>query len=517
MLLALNLYKVNWKALILCCIIISIFKGVKMAKKSLGINALLNSLQSLLNLIFPLITFPYISRVLSVSGVGIYNFAYSIVSYFLLLAALGISTFAVREGAKLRNDREKISDFASRVFTINLASMLVSYLLLFVMLIFTQSLHKYLAAILIFSIQIFFTTIGTDWVYIIFEEYGYITIRNILFKIISIILLFVFVRHSNDYLKYVAITVFASSGSYVLNFIHAKKFCDIKIKFHFNWKTYMIPILTIFASTVAIQIYVSSDTTLLGFLKNSYMVGIYSTSVKIYQIAAQMLTAMLAVTVPRLAMLMGQKRMREYNVVLRQLVNALLLITLPGIAGLFMLSKNIILLIASEKYLKSTLPLQILCFAILGSALSTVFNQCALIPAKREKKTLISSTTSAVLNIGLNCILIPLWAANGTALTTVLSEFLMMGMNFYFSRDITSFIFKDKKFWHDLVIIIIGCIGIIITCIICDFLFKQLFFNLVSSFLLSIVIYAIIVVGLKNSTAVDLADNLKYRLKIRKG
>ena len=97
-----------------------------MKTKSLGINAMLNSLQNILNLIFPLITFPYVSRILSVDGVGKYNFANSIVSYFVLLASLGISTFAVREGAKLRNDREAISKFVSRVFTINLISMIFS-------------------------------------------------------------------------------------------------------------------------------------------------------------------------------------------------------------------------------------------------------------------------------------------------------------------------------------------------------------------------------------------------------
>ena len=162
-----------------------------MRRKSLGINALLNSLQSLLNLVFPLITFPYISRTLSVDGIGKYNFASSIVSYFLLIAALGISTYAVREGAKLRSNRKEFSKFASNVFTLNLMSMLFSYSLLFITMLAVSSLHKYDLAILIFSIQIFFTTIGTEWVYIIFEEYGYITSRNIVFKIFSIIMLFI--------------------------------------------------------------------------------------------------------------------------------------------------------------------------------------------------------------------------------------------------------------------------------------------------------------------------------------
>ena len=177
--------------------------------KSFGLNAVLNSLQSLLNLIFPLITFPYISRILSVDGVGKYNFANSIVSYFILLAGLGISVYAVREGAKLRDKREEFSLFASRIFTINIISTIISYIALFLVLFFSASLQKYSIAILIFSVQIFFTTLGVDWIYTIFEEYGYITARNIIFKIISVVLLFVFVKHRNDYLNYIIISVVA--------------------------------------------------------------------------------------------------------------------------------------------------------------------------------------------------------------------------------------------------------------------------------------------------------------------
>lgn len=472
---------------------------------------MLNSLQSILNLIFPLITFPYVSRVLSVEGIGKYNFANSIISYFVLLASLGISTFAVREGAKLRNDRKSISKFASRVFTINLTSMIFSYTVLFITLIIVHDLHKYRVAILIFSIQIFFNTIGTDWIYTIFEEYGYITARNIMFKIISIILLFLFVRHSNDYLKYVSITVFASSGSYLLNFFHAKRYCDIKIDINFNWKDYLIPILIIFASTVAIQIYVSSDTTILGFFEGDYIVGIYGTSVKIYQMVSQILMSMLVVTIPRLAMLMGQNKLREYNRTLKQLVNIMLFIVLPGIVGLFMTSKEIVLILAGNKYIRSVTSLQILCLAIFGSTLSTIFNQCALIPAKREKKTLISSSVSAVLNVAINFILIPLYSEIGAALTTVLSQFVMMFLNYCFSRDITGFIFKSKEVWHNLGTIILGCSGIVITCFLCQYIpnyILQLFLKI----FLSLIVYVVITLALKNTVAIDYFYLFKMKL-----
>lgn len=479
--------------------------------KSLGLNALLNGLQSLLNLIFPLITFPYVSRTLSIDGVGKYNFASSIVSYFILLAGLGISNYAVREGAKLRNNRKAISKFASRVFTINMASTLISYLFLFLVIILTPSLHNYVVAILIFSVQIFFTTLGTDWVYIIFEEYGYITIRNLVFKIISIILLFIFVRHSNDYLNYVVITVIASTGSYVLNFLHARKYCDIRLDLHFQWNNYLIPILVIFGSRVAIQIYLSSDVTMLGFLQNEYVVGIYSTATKIYGIIGTTLTALTAVTIPRLAMLMGQGRIDEYNKLLKQVVNTILVIVLPGIAGLFMVSQDVIVILAGEKYLRATYSLKITCFAMLGSAMSTIFDQCALIPAKREKRTLISSTTSALLNIGLNFILIPIIAEKGAALTTVLAEFTMMFMNFYFSRDITGFIFKDKETWKNIITVLVGCVGIVAVCVLSYALFQQMFIRLVISVISSVIIYVFILLVTKNQVALIFLSKVKQK------
>ena len=276
-----------------------------MKKKSLGINAFLNGLRSVLNLFFPLITFPYVSRVLSVSGIGIYNFSNTYVNYFILIAGLGITTYAVREGAKYRENRDRINEFVSQIFSLNMIATIIAYVLLFASLIIFKNLHNYVSCILIFSLQILFTTLGTEWIYTIYEDYAYITIRSIIFKIISIILLFLLVRKPEDYLIYAAITVFSAVGSNLLNFIHARSFVHIKLTTKTNWRYHLKPILVIFASAIAITIYVSSDTTILGLLKNDYAVGIYSTSVKIYQIIEGLLSAILTVTIPRLAFLWG--------------------------------------------------------------------------------------------------------------------------------------------------------------------------------------------------------------------
>ncbi len=144
--------------------------------------------------------------------------------------------------------------------------------------------------------------------------------------------------------------------------------------------------------------------------------------------------------------------------------------------------------------------------------MSTVFNQCALMPAKREKKTLISSTTSAVLNIGLNLILIPMFAEVGAAFTTVLAEFMMMTMNFFFSRDITGFVFKDKQTWKNIFSSLIGCFGIASICRLSSTIFNSIFIRVLASVTGSVFIYIAILLLLRNKVAVGLLKQLASRL-----
>ncbi|WP_270635728.1 flippase [Limosilactobacillus mucosae] len=483
-----------------------------MKTKSLSVNAFLNSLQTILNLIFPLITFPYVSRVLSVEGIGKYNFSNSIMSYFILIAGLGISRFAVREGAKLRDDRKKFSEFASKIFTINLCSTAFSYLLLFITLLFVSSLQSYKEAILIFSIQIFLTTIGMDWLYTIYEEYGYITARNIIFKVVSIILLFTLVRHSNDYLKYVSVTVFASTGSYLLNFFHAKKFVDLNLQWNFKWKEYLIPIFSIFGTMVAVTIYVSSDITILGFLKGDYAVGIYSVATKIYGTVAPVIASTMAVAIPRLAMLIGQKRYREYHFLLAELINTIIVVVFPTITGLMLVSKDVVLLIAGSGFLRAAASLRILSVALLFSIVNTIFMECVLIPAKRENKTLVSSIVAAIVNVLLNFAMVPIFIEKGSAVTTVIAEFMSMLLNYYFGKDIIGNIY-DKRFFSNLLTVIIGCSTIIIVCGLVNNIITNIILRLVSSVVLSSIIY-IFVLYLLNNT---IAKNIIARVRIRIG
>lgn len=479
-----------------------------MKNKSLGLNAFFNGMRSVLSLIFPLITFPYISRVLSVSGIGIYNFSNTYVSYFILIAGLGIATYAVREGAKYRNQKEKIEEFTSQVFSINIIATIVAYLLLFLSLVIFKNLNNYVTCILIFSLQILFTTLGTEWIYTIYEDYAYITIRSIAFKILSIILLFILVRKPSDYLWYATITVLAAVGSNILNFIHARSFINIRLTLNTKWRYHLKPIMIIFASAVAITIFTASDTTILGILKNDYAVGIYSTSAKIYQITECLLSAILTVTIPRLAMLWGQKRRSEYNDVLIRVINTLGILVLPASVGLIMLSREVVLIIAGYKFLPSVNSLRIITWAMIFSIFAWIFSDCVLISVKRESKVLRNTLITAVINVILNFILIPSMSYDGTSLSTVIAEFSVMVMNGYSCRDIIKPIIFKKETLKNLFESIIGCIGIVIVCLLCQWGLHSMIWKTIFSMVLSVPMYGAILILLGNEIAISMLNNV---------
>lgn len=484
-----------------------------MKKKSLGINAFLNALRSVLNLIFPLITFPYVTHVLSVSGIGIYNFSNTYVGYFILIAGLGIDTYAIREGAKYRTDKIKMGLFSRQIFSINIISTLIAYVLLFVSLFIFKSLDDYVACILIFSIQILFTTLGTEWLYTIYEEYTYITLRSIAFKIISIILLFLFVKGPEDYLFYAGITVIASVGSNLLNFIHSKKFVLLKPTISMNWHIHLKPILVIFASSVAVTIYVYSDTTILGLLKGDYSVGIYSTSVKIYTIAQSLLSAILTVTIPRLAFLWGQRRLKEYNTVLLKVTTTLSILVLPATVGLIMLSREVVIIIAGSKYLPAVSSLRIISWAIIFSIFSWIFSSCVLVPAKRENLVLRNTIITAVENIILNFILIPFMSYDGASLSTVLAELTVMVMNGYSCRDIIKPVLFNKIIVKNMLESIIGCIGVCLVCFLCFMFVNSTLIRTAISIIASVLVYAMILIALRNSTAISFIEQVVSYVK----
>lgn len=463
-------------------------------KKSITYNATLNGIRKASYILFPFITFPYVSRVLGTDGLGQYNFANSYVSYFLLAAGLGINSYAVREGARFRDNKGQISDFASEMFIINMISTVVSYVFLFLSIIVFSKIRSYDLLIYIFSVEIIFTTIGMEWLYSVYEEYRYITIRTLLFKVISIVAMFSLVNSFDDVAIYALITVFANAGSNILNFIHARK----KWKFHScgigSLKKHIKPILTLFSVNVAVMVYVHSDTVILGLLQSDHEVGLYSLSAKVYSIIKGLLSAMLIVSVPKLSMYYGKGDNESFDRLLQRIFDSVTVILLPCVIGLFSLSENITVLVGGEAYRSAASSLKILSVSLLFCLYGYIGVQCILVPTRSDKSLSIFTIVTAIVNIVLNLLLIPFWAENAAAFTTMLAELLMLILCVLRGRKMARIRILDKNFFQAL----LGSSIIFVICLLCKGLIANNIVCIVSSMILSGVGYSAFLVASKN-------------------
>lgn len=456
-----------------------------MKNKSIKVNVVLNVVKNFLTIIFPLITFPYVSRILQAENIGKVQFATSIVSYFALIASLGISTYAIREGAFLKKDSEKLKVFCNEIFSFNVITTVISYILLAVTMIFINKSSDYLLLIAIQSITIIFTTLGIDWINSIYEDYLYITMRSIFIQVLTLILTFILIRSTNDYFWYAIILVISSVGANILNFFYVKKYIRIKFTFKINIKKHIKPIIILFSSTLATTIYNSADVTMLGIMRGDYIVGIYYIGTKIYGIIKQLLNSAIAVVIPRIASYNSNSKENEKDKLLNKILKVIIFILLPTITGIAVLNKEIVLLISGEEYINSSASLFILSFALLFAVIANFSSNLILVTHKEETKSLIATITAAITNFILNFALIPLWDEKGAALTTVIAEMVAAIISTLY----TTKYFKPQKLKKILLSSMFGCIIIIAYAMLIKNLSLDLISKIGTTIIGSILIY----------------------------
>ena len=477
----------------------------KMINKSIGKNAIANCIKTLCGVIFPLITYPYVATILKVDNLGSYSFSYSVINYFYLLASLGITTYAIREGAKFRNSRRDFSQFASEIFTVNIVSTFISYLLLICILSFVPRLHTYSLTIAILSITMFFSLIGCEWIYSVYEEYMYIAIRTVFFQFISMIFLFMFVKQDSDVNVYAGIIVLAASGAQLINFIYLKKYCRLTPLFSRSVLKHLKPILVMFAGTLAISIYVSSDVTILGIMSGDYYVGLYSISTKIYTLLKQIMAGIIIVSIPRLSFYIGNNMNCEYIELCDKIVYSLTMILLPTIVGVVFLAPNIIIFISNETYLASSCSLVVLGLTLIVCLYNWFFTSCVLILNNKERAVLYATLIAAILNVGLNFIFIPLLNDVGAAITTFIAEASSLFMCVMYSRPI----YKMKIDIWFLFSVSVGCIYVAIVCLVARRIMDSNIMVIAISMMMAIPGYYIIELLLKNTIAVQILNHRK--------
>ena len=456
--------------------------------KSLKINICLNFFRTLSNLIFPLITFPYASRILLPDGIGRANFANSIVSYFSIIAMLGINAYGIREAAKVRDDKEKLSKFVKEIFFINLISTVISYVLFFITIFNFKVFFKYKELLLIYSITILFTTLGMEWLYTAVEDFFYITIRSFIFQGIALILLFFFVKTKEDLFNYAVITVFSNIGSNICNFIHARKFLTKKSLYHLEIKKHIKSLFTLFALALTSSIYTLLDTTMLGLIGNPFEVGIYVAATKINRIVLSLVVSVCSVLLPRLSYFYGNNEKVKFLNTFYKLVEAVFAFSFPCAIGLSVLGEPLIDLFSGKNFMQAVPTMRIMNPIIIIVALSNCIGVQLFMPLGKEQKTLYSDIAGAFVNFLLNIVFIKKFGAVGAAIGSVCAETTVLIIQLIFARkDINlNFILKEFLFYF----FISSIMGLIVFFV--SHFFQNLFIKISISIFIGIITYSLL-------------------------
>ncbi len=460
-------------------------------------------------LIFPLVTFPYVSRVLGPSGTGKVHYAQSIVSYFSMIAMLEINTYGLREAAKIRDDKEKLSKFYKEIMTINLASTVSAYILFFVALIVFKNLSEYKNLLLVTSASILFTTLGVEWLYGAVEDYTYITIRSIAFQFVGLILLFVLVKDSDDVLQYASLSVITNVGSNILNFFHCKKYIYVFKKYSIEIKKHLKPIFILFGTTVAISVYTVLDTTMLGVICGDEQVGLYNAATKIDKIVMSLIVSVGAVVTPRMSNLIETNR-EYFERLLTKTCNLYLMLTIPCAAGLCFLAKPIILLFCGEQFASAVQTMQIMTPIIIFISFGQFFTNLIFTPMRKDKFSLFPVLAGALVNFILNSILIPKFYAFGAGIATVVAEFTVCITKFFLAKKLS---INMKALFKNFYQYLISAVVMIFVLFAISLLKINMIFNLVLSILLGATIYGLILLLFKNEYLLDFFSVLKRRIK----
>ena len=395
-----------------------------MTRKPMSLNVLLNGIKTVLSLLFPLITFPYITRVLAPEGIGQANYASSIANYFILFGGLGISSYAIREGAKRSSQKKEFEKFADEMWTVSLLAAAFAYVCLFVTLAFSVKFHDYRYLIVLYSFQILSNALGMEWVLNIYEEYAYVTIRSVIFQILSLVLLFCFVRNPEDVYRYAVIQMISTVGIGLANHIYVRKKLTLRIVWSKKIFEHLRPVLLIFSITLATTIYVNLDTTMLGWIWGDEQVGYYTAAAKLYNIVKSLINSVITVYAVRLSSLYDPDR-EEYHKTFREVFQLITGLTIPMAVGGSLLRSEIIVILGGEEYLAATGSLAVLLVSLIFATLGNLFGAGVLLIVKKEKYMFAATLTGTFSNMILNYIFITRMKCTGAAIATLITEIIV--------------------------------------------------------------------------------------------
>jgi O-antigen/teichoic acid export membrane protein len=379
---------------------------------------------SLSQFVFPLVTFPYSSRILGPRGIGTVNFIDSFTQYFLLFAALGIPTYGIREIARHRKDPEGLNKLFSEIFAIHLISTLFFSTVYFVTALLLPAVCVHLNLVFTGMLLLLFSVLTVEWFYSGIEQFSYITLRSLLVRSLGVILLFVALKPSTGANIYYLIFVFPVALTGLLNLYNLRKHVKIRFK-GLDLKKHFKPLVILLGSALAVSVYVFMDNIILGFIKGDEAVGIYSTATKIVKIPFAILMAINAVIIPQVSLAFHEGRLEMVQKLIDKSFAFLSIIGLPITVGIAVCGDFLVRTFAGSKFLNAVPVLQILSPVTIVVGMTFIFAAQLLTPLGREGQLLKISIAGMLFSLAANLFLIPWLSYAGAAITNVLTELLV--------------------------------------------------------------------------------------------
>ena len=428
-------------------------------EKSLKKNFCMNAILTMSQFIFPLITFPYVSRILLAEGTGKVSFATSIISYFAMFAQLGIPTYGIRACAQVRNDKKKLSKTAQEIFIINIIMSILAYIVFFIALCNVPRLKDEKTLLIIVSATIFFNAIGMEWLYKALEQYTYITIRSVIFKFIALIAMFLLIHQQSDYIIYGAISIFASSASNIFNFFNVHKYISLRPVGEYNFKQHLKAVSVFFALSCAATIYVNLDTVMLGFMKTNVDVGYYNAAVKIKTILVSIVTSLGTVLLPRASYYVEHGLKEDFYRITKKAINFVFLVATPLMLYFMFFAKEGIFFLSGNTYGGAIVPMQIIMPTLFFIGLTNIMGMQILVPLGKENIVLYSEIVGAVVDLAINYILIPKYASAGAAIGTLVAEIAVWIVQYIYLRKQIKDAYKNVRYGILILALFLGSIA----------------------------------------------------------
>ncbi len=402
--------------------------------KSIKRNYLYNMIYQVLILILPLVTTPYLSRVLGAEGIGIYGYTYAIVTYFILFGSLGVSLYGQREIAYAQENPEKrMSTFVELILfrLITIAIAIIPYAIFF---IYGNNNYQFCYRILL--IEIIAAAFDISWFFQGMEEFKKTVTRNVFVRVCSVTCVFLFVKTKEDLSKFILIYSLGDLiGNISLWLYLPKYFKGIKIK-NIGIRKHFIPVMMLFIPQIANQVYKILDTTMIGrIIPDKTETGYYEQAQKVIRLLLTIVTSLGVVMIPRMANTFANNDKKKIQQYLKISFRFVFFLSFPIMMGISAVANYFVPIFFGAGYDKVIILIRIICPILLLMGIGNVLGTQYLIPTKRQKEYTISVIIGIVVNFILNIILITRYASIGASIATVISELVVIIVQYLFVRE----------------------------------------------------------------------------------